>query len=110
MNRLLKTLLVCTLLLVLSLQVQAQEEEEMSRFFRETDWVTWQQGISNPQSVKKLFVRDKEPLDYEALKHFSNLEQLIVYESPIENLNWLKDYPQLKVLEFQGNSLRHRRS
>ena len=85
---------------------QQDEEEEMSRYFREKDWVTWQQGIANPLAAKKLFIRDKEPIDYEALRKFTNLEQLIVYESPIEDLSWLADYPKLKVLEFQGNSLK----
>lgn len=83
-----------------------QEDEEMSRFFREKDWLTWQQALTNPQAAKKLFIRDKAPLDYEALKHFTNLEQLIVYESPLQDLTWLKDHPKLQVLEFQGNSLK----
>lgn len=101
-----KYIAALALLLALAPQLHAQEEEEMSRFFREKDWLTWQQGLTNPQAVKKLFIRDKEPLDYEALKHFTNLEQLIVYESPLEDLTWLRDYPNLKVLEFQGNSLK----
>lgn len=96
----------CAIFLALSVPSYAQEEEEMSRYFREKDWTTWQQGIPNAPNVKKLFIRDKEPIDYAALKHFSNLEQLIVYESPIEDLSWLKDYPKLKVLELQGNSLK----
>ncbi len=106
MNRRLKILFALSLLLAFGLQLHAQEEEEMSRFFRETDWATWKVGIANPQTVKKLFIRDKEPLDYEALKHFTELEQLIVYESPIADLSWLQDYPKLKVLELQGNSLK----
>ena len=106
MKQLSKIWCVFLLFLSLALGLQAQEEEEMSRFFREKDWVTWQQGIGNPQAVRKLFIRDKQPLDYEALKHFTNLEQLIVYESPLPDLDWLRDYPKLKVIEFQGNSLR----
>lgn len=103
--------LACLLALATPLSLSAQgendEEEEMSRYFREKDWKTWQQSMAaDPATVKKLFIRDKEPLDYEALKKFTNLEQLIVYESPIEDLSWLVDYPKLQVLEFQGNSLK----
>ncbi len=106
MKQLSKYLFALGLLLTLGLQLHAQEEEEMSRFFREKDWSTWQTAISHPATVTKLFIRDKEPLDYEALKQFTALEQLIVYESPLDDLTWLRDYPKLKVLEFQGNSLK----
>lgn len=99
--------LLSFLLILVAAKAWAQdEEEEMSRYFREKDWSTWQQGIANPATVKKLFIRDKEPLDYDALRKFTALEQLIVYESPLENLNWLRDFPNLRVLEFQGNSLK----
>jgi internalin A len=107
MKRFLKNLMGMALwVCVLASPALAQEEEEMSRYFREKDWVTWQQGLGNPSVVKKLFIRDKAPLDYDALRHFTALEQLIVYESPLVDLTWLKDYPNLKVLEFQGNGLK----
>ncbi len=91
---------------LMALPAFAQDEEEMSRFFREKDWVTWQQGVEHPDTVKKLFIRDKSPLDYEMLKKFTSLEGLIVYESPLPSLDFLADFPAIKVLEFQGNTLR----
>lgn len=94
------------LLSLFALPVLAQDEEEMSRFFREDDWLTWRQGVAQPDTVKKLFIRDKQPLDYETLKKFTALEGLIIYESPLPNLDFLADFPDLKILEFQGNTLR----
>jgi hypothetical protein len=74
MKALLKHLGLLTLLLLTfaaPAYSQQDEEEEMSRYFREKDWVTWQQGIANPLAAKKLFIRDKEPIDYEALAESS---------------------------------------
>lgn len=105
-RRYLQYLTLSFLLICLATPSFAQDEEEMSRFFTEMDWSTWQEGILHPDTVKKLFIRDKSPLDYEALKKFRSLEGLIIYESPLPDLKWLSDFPELKILEFQGNTLR----
>lgn len=81
------------------------QDTEMNRFAVEKDWVSWQKGIVQPDSVKKLFIKDKEPLNYEALRTFQHLEGLIVYDSPLPDLEFLADFPHLRILELEGNQL-----
>lgn len=106
MQYILRTLLLLLLAgTAFPMAAQAQEDE-MNRFFTEKDWVPWKKGLEDPWAVKKLFIKDKNPVNYGLLRDFKNLTGLIVYDSPMQDLTFLADHPNLTVFEIQGNSLK----
>lgn len=98
---------LCFLILVTLPQLtEAQAVVFGSGLQRQAGWVTWSKGLSQPTNVKKLYIHDKAPVNYEALKTFRNLEALIIIDSPLKDLEFLKDFPGLRTLELKGNGLR----
>lgn len=85
----------------------AQDDGDwINRLKEEKDWVPYAKAIRNPDQVKKLYIKNKAPLDLVALNTFGDLQGLIIADSEIEDLSWLVDFPNLKVFECQGNGLR----
>lgn len=84
----------------------AQDDGDwINRLKAEKDWVPWTKAVRNPDQVKKLYIKNKAPLDLEALYTFRNLTGLIIADCRIDDLLWLKDFPNLTVFECQGNQL-----
>ncbi len=87
--------------------VTAQDDGDwINRLKEEKDWVPYAKAIRSPDNVKKLYIKNKAPLDLVALNTFGDLQGLIIADSEIEDLSWLADFPNLKVFECQGNGLR----
>ncbi len=99
------SLLAC-LLLAFNISQAQDDGDWINRLKEERDWVPYRRAIQNPDQVKKLYIKNKAPLDLVALKTFGDLEGLIIADSEIEDLSWLADFPNLKVFECQGNGLR----
>lgn len=106
MKKLLHAFFVFALVWVAIPQLSQAQADEMDRFIKEKDWTPWKQAILKPDTVTKLFIRDRSPLNYEMLPSFTNLKGLIIYDSPLPDLSFLEHFPHLRILEVQGNSLR----
>jgi internalin A len=106
MKKLLPALFVFGLLLAIAPLSSRAQVSELDRFVAEKDWTPWKQAILQPDTVTKLFIRDRSPLNYEMLPAFTNLKGLIIYDSPLPDLAFLEHFPNLRILEVQGNSLR----
>ncbi len=100
--------LLSSLLIVLTFGgLMGQDDGDwINRLKEERDWVPYAKAIRNPDQVKKLYIKNKAPLDLVVLNTFGDLEGLIIADSEIEDLHWLTQFPNLKVFECQGNGLR----
>lgn len=87
----------------LSAQIDA---DWIDRLAVEKDWTPWDEGLQNPDLVKKLYIKNNDDLDTNALRTFQHLTGLIVVDSKTSNLDFLRFFPDLTVFECQGNGLR----
>lgn len=78
----------------------------IDRLAEEDDWVSWVDALGRPETVNKLYIKNLAELDTAVLKTFHHLTGLIIVDSPLPSLDFLKYYPDLTVFECQGNKLR----
>lgn len=90
---------------VFSQSEEILEEDDPSRFFLEKDWVRYKTNEPRPDSIKKLFINDILNFNPDEIKKFSGLTGLIIQDTPIPDLVFLKNHPNLIVLEVVSASL-----
>lgn len=84
----------------------AQSQEFPNRLHFEDDWYPWKKALKNPDSAQKVYIYGHDSVPEHRLKQFKNLKGLIIRDTPIRDLDFLHNFPQLEILELFGNSLR----
>ena len=106
MHRRIVPLLTLVFLLFAGQKLAAQQPEIPERLHFEKDWLTWVPDFEYGDTVKKLFVNELDAFDPAELGKFPNLKGLIIRDTPLRDLAFLAEYPELEILELYGNSLR----
>jgi internalin A len=81
-------------------------EDQPNRTVVEPDWVQWNPSLPSPDTVKKLIVEEADDFSPELLKPFTGLKGLIIKDTPLPDLLFLRNFPNLTVFECQGNYLK----
>lgn len=99
-------LALCCVLMAGSDAAAQNDGDWIDRLAVEKDWVRWIDAVGRPETVTKLYIKNREPLDTLVLNTFHNLTGLIIVDSPLPDLDFLKNFTDLTVFECQGNKLR----
>lgn len=82
------------------------DEDLPNRLVIEKDWVRWQPGLASIDTVRKLVIEEADDFTPELLKPFTQLTGLMIKDTPVQDLTFLKNHTGLTVFECQGNYLK----